>query len=181
MELPGSRVLIQEEEVKFRGPVSEAVVQKMAGSTNLFTKQVDTLRWAFQGQFGDTQWPIVADGCRMLYRDYEVVGFGMWMYGTGVDAFPYEISLFRYNNTDTPASIFTTPPVWTMDPSPSFNQAWIYDLATATTINGVYGTFNVPTLDADVPLNRGDWLGWGIEKAPNFAFNLEFQLFIRVR
>ncbi len=187
-DLAGGRPTIQLEETQFRGPVSESLAQRLGSSVNMANKIYETHRWSVQGaqsEFADLSL-IAVDGVRMFLKPQQIIGVGIWAFFSGTSGGPLDFTIKRHTtsgfNIAGGVEIFSTTPQWT----PGFvfpgNDCWMYDLIDGSSVKLPTGTVNAPILDVDDgTIEAGEWLTLDILDLPANIYNLNFQLFTRVR
>ena len=165
-------------EVEFRSALSEALLQKVATSTNFINaRQYDKHSWHLNGDFTVVQLADVGDGVFICQEDIEVVGYGLHIARNGSTGGPIIVDLRLYlpDGTDQ-GTIFTTKPeISTAAADNSTSHANIRDNDNEIPTGHTLGVFN------QLNFNRHDVIKLSLDNASGGAQGLQFTLMFRPR
>jgi len=110
--VPDRRIILQQEEVKYRASVSEATLSRVAAVSNFIShKQHDSKQFSFNGRyFGKGAPQLNIDGAFPILYDCEITGVCLYNMVAGTSG-ALEADIRRYTASNTGGStIFTTRP-----------------------------------------------------------------------
>ena len=178
--VPDRRILIQQEEVKYRASVSEATLTRVAATSNFIAnRQYDSRGFFLNGPYSTGGIQTSVDGAWALLFDVELVGIMMFNHVAGVSGVT-TLDVRRFTASNTPVggtSIFTTKPSLSFT---SGNNSFLFkDLLNNVDLQNPTGA-TMPVVST-VNLNRGDMLTINIDAGQTRAENCGLVLYYRPR
>jgi hypothetical protein len=177
------RIIIQQEETKYRASVSEATLSRVGATTNFINmKQYDSRGFFLNGAYRYAMGQTGVDGAWGILFDIEIVGIMMFNLVAGTSSLLgqqrtiLDIRRWTASNTGN-TSIFTDKPIINYTAP---NNAYLFiDLLNSTTLENPTGTF-LPTM-AVTQLNAGDMLTMNCEEGMLGAQNCGLLIYYRPR
>lgn len=175
------RVLIQQEETKYRAAVSEGTLSRVGAATNhIMMKQYDSRGFFLNGRYdigGGVQTGV--DGAWGILFDIEIVGIMMFNLVAGTFGSTTTLDIRRWTATNTGnTSIFSTKP--SIDGSAPNNTYLFLDIANSVTLEDPILGRVMPVLST-TQLNAGDMLTMNIDSAMTAAENCGILIYYRPR
>lgn len=173
-----ARSNLDENEVKYRAAVSEALLTKTAASINFLNNfQYDQRCFQLNGSYALGVGQLGADQIIPLLFDCEIVGFSYWNGATGVSGSSI-FDIHRLTGGDTDAgTIFSTKPEF--DSTAASNTYTVRDDLNATTV--ALPTGHTLAVLSTTQFNAGDALRLDIDAAMPGASNAGVYIFLRPR
>lgn len=177
VDVTEARKIIQQESVRFRGSVSEAVAFTLAAAINFINKrQFDKHSWHLNGDVAQLQAQSVGDGVFICLEDIEVFGYAIYNGKSGVNGLT-EIDLHKVlaDGTDE-GSIFTTKP--TISPSAADGSFQVLNLANGGSeepTGHTLGEFSLSSFD------KFDGIRLDLDSAMGASEDLQVIMFFRPR
>ncbi len=183
-DITPARIIIQQEEVQYRGSVSEATLSRMGATSNhIALNQYDSRGMFINGPYDSVSGSQVGvDGAWLILKDAEILGVGMINLVAGSSGTTtLDVRRFTASNTPTGgASIFSTKP--SIASSAGNNAYVLKDFSTGETLENPAGT-TVPVLvgGSTFNVNKGDMLTMNIDAKQVGGQNCGVLLFYRPR
>lgn len=175
------RVIIQQEETKYRAAVSEATLSRVGAVTNFISKrQYDSRGFFLNGPYDTAAGSTGVDGAWGILFDIEIVGIMMFNLVTGgVPGTWTQLDIRRWTATNTGnTSIFSTKPRLSGSVP---NNAYIFlDLLNNTTLESPILGATLPVM-ATTQLNAGDMLTMNLDTAMTGGQNCGILIYYRPR
>lgn len=177
-DITDARTIIQEEETRFRAPVSESMFTRVGGAINFINnRQYDSHPWHLNGpyaQFGTAPGP---DGVFPVLVDIELFGYIMYSGTTGVSGITIlDIHRLSGGGTDNGSIFSTRPQISTAAANGSYSFINVID-----SIDLALPTGHTKAVFSSTQFNAGDALRLDIDSAMSGAQNINFQLLFRPR
>lgn len=179
-DIVGRRVIIQQEETKYRAAVSEATLSRVGAVTNFISeKQYDSRGFFLNGPYGGSAGSTGVDGAWGILFDIEIVGIMMFNLVAGDFGTTTTLDIRRWTATNTGnTSIFSTKPEIT---GSAPNNTYLFlDLANSVTLEDPILGRTMPVM-ATTQLNAGDMLTMNIDSAMTNAQNCGILIYYRPR
>jgi len=177
-EITDSRQNIQEEDVKFRASVSEAVGNKLGGSLNFVNnRQFDQHCYNLNGDFSVVQASEVGDGVFICQEDMEIVGYALYIGTNGSTGSNITVDLHYISSdgTDNGTVFSTKPAIATTAADGSFTHSNIRASDSEVPTGHTEGVFSKTNYD------RHDGIRLDLDSSTGGASNLQLILFFRPR
>lgn len=181
-DITPQRIILQEEEVQYRGSVSEATLFRFGSAANFVNlRQYDSRGFFINGPYNAVAGAQTGvDGAWGILFDVEIVGVMMFNLVAGSSgSTTLDIRLFTATNTGN-TSIFSTKPSIA---SSTGNNAYVFrDFLNATNLENPAGT-TVPVLTggSTFNLNAGDMLTMNVDAKQVGGQNCGILLYYRPR
>lgn len=180
-DIAPQRIIIQQEETKYRAAVSEATLSRVGATTNFINmKQYDSRGFFLNGPYGNGAGSTGVDGAWGILFDIEIVGIMMFNLVTGgVPGTWTQLDIRRFTATNTGnTSIFSTKP--RLSGSTPNNAYLFLDLLNSTTLEDPGLGATLPVM-ATTQLNAGDMLTMNLDTAMTGGQNCGILLYYRPR
>jgi hypothetical protein len=171
-----ARAFIQDEDVKFRASVSEAVGNKLGGSINFINnRQNDTHSWNLNGPYKRGEGSQGTDGYFHCIFDMEITGFAYTSTKSGTSGTTsIDIHLLDGAGGDF-GTIFSTLP--SVDSTSADFSSTIYDVINSTTISNPTG--HTLAVLMQTQFSAGDILRLDLDSGMFDANNFQFVIYFR--